>query len=103
MVCRAPTILDMPTPPTFALGTLADPAGREFPALVAGDRARDLPALASSATALLRSWDEVLPQLRERARQTGGWQPLGELPARPPLNPGQIFQAGANYRTHVID
>ena len=103
MVCRAPTILGMPTPPTFAIGTLADPAGREFPALVAGDRARDLSDLAESVAALLQRWDAVLPQLRERAQQVEGWRSLGELTVRPPLHPGQIFQAGANYRTHVID
>ncbi len=103
MVRRAPTILGMPTPPTFALGTLADPAGRVFPALVAGDRARDLSDLAESVAALLQRWDAVLPQLRERAGRTEGWLSLRELTVRPPLNPGQIFQAGANYRTHVID
>ena len=103
MVCRTPTILGMPTPPTFALGTLADPTGREFPALVAGDRALDLSDLAPDVAALLQSWDAVLPQLRVRAGWTEGWRPLGELTVRPPLNPGQIFQAGANYRTHVID
>jgi 2-keto-4-pentenoate hydratase/2-oxohepta-3-ene-1,7-dioic acid hydratase in catechol pathway len=87
----------------FALATLADPTGREFPALVAGERAQDVCDLASSVLALLQEWDAALAALRDRAAAADGWQPLAGLAVRAPLAPGQIFQAGANYRTHVID
>jgi 2-keto-4-pentenoate hydratase/2-oxohepta-3-ene-1,7-dioic acid hydratase in catechol pathway len=103
MMCGAPTIIGMPSPSSFALGTLADTSGREFPALVVGDRAGDLSDVAPSIAALLQGWAEVLPHLRVRAGRIDGWQPLDGLTVRPPLHPGQVFQAGANYRTHVID
>ncbi len=103
MTGGTPTINGVTAPLTFALGTLADPADREFPALVVGDRARDLSDLAPSVVALLQDWDAALPVLRDRAAAPDGWQPLDGLAVRAPLTPGQVFQAGANYRTHVID
>ncbi|MGR7027618.1 fumarylacetoacetate hydrolase family protein [Geodermatophilus sp. URMC 62] len=91
----------------WALARLADD-DRTFPALVARDRVLDL----SSATALrsptgtrelLDRWDDVLPVLEETARTADGWRPLEGLAVLPPVEPRQVFQAGANYRTHVID
>ncbi|MCK9922701.1 hypothetical protein MXD61_12625 [Frankia sp. AgPm24] len=32
-----------------------------------------------------------------------GWLPVAEHRVLSPVEPRQIFQAGANYRTHVID
>ncbi|MGI5127954.1 fumarylacetoacetate hydrolase family protein [Pseudonocardia sp. CA-107938] len=87
----------------FSLGTLAEPAGREFPALVVGDRVQEVSDLAPSVLALLQDWDDVLPALRQRAADGSGARPLDGFAVRAPLTPGQIFQAGANYRTHVID
>src|SRR6059058_304929 len=100
MMGGAPTITGMPAPSSFALGTFADTSGREFPALVVGDRAGDLSDVAPSVAALLQDWAEVLPHLRSRAGRAEGWQPLCGLTVRPPLQAGQVFQAGANYRTH---
>jgi 2-keto-4-pentenoate hydratase/2-oxohepta-3-ene-1,7-dioic acid hydratase in catechol pathway len=89
--------------PPFSLGTLADPAGREIPALVAGDGVQDVSDLAPSVLALLQDWDRLLPALRDRAADGGDRRPLHGFAVRAPLLPGQILQAGANYRTHVID
>lgn len=72
---------------------------------------------------LLAAWDAVLPRLarlaaegdvpattgrpagRERRTDPVGprWLAEPELTALPPVRPGQIIQAGANYRTHVMD
>lgn len=55
---------------------------------------------------LLHEWDAVLPgltALAASARPELGWHPLADLPMLPPVRPRQIIQAGANYRTHVID
>ncbi|WP_200814623.1 fumarylacetoacetate hydrolase family protein [Blastococcus haudaquaticus] len=82
--------------------------GRPFPALVSGDRALDLSASSalgqpSSTRQLLDRWDDALPVLDELAGSSDGWQPLAGLTVLAPVEPRQVFQAGANYRTHVID
>ena len=91
----------------WALATLAA-SGPGFPALVARDRALELssrPELGrpSSTAELLDRWDEVLPALDRLAGTADGWRPLDGLSVLPPVEPRQVFQAGANYRTHVID
>jgi 2,4-diketo-3-deoxy-L-fuconate hydrolase len=94
---------DQPVP-AFSLGTFTD-HGRTFPGLVVEDRVHDLTGLYPGRTLrdLLDSWYDVLPSLREQAAGDGPWQPLGDLGVAAPLLPRQIIQAGANYRTHVID
>jgi 2,4-diketo-3-deoxy-L-fuconate hydrolase len=88
----------------FALATVTD-GGPDRPALVVdheGDpRWRDLSDLAPSVHALLQDWDALLPRLRELAGEAT--EPLDPARLRAPLAPGQVLQAGANYRTHVID
>ncbi|MGY1838247.1 MULTISPECIES: fumarylacetoacetate hydrolase family protein [unclassified Modestobacter] len=92
----------------WAVARLRDGAGREFPALVARDRVLDLSDRAelgrpAGTTQLLDRWDGVLPVLRELAGSTGGWAPLDGHTVLSPVVPRQVFQAGANYRTHVLD
>lgn len=79
----------------FAAGT------REFAGLVVGDDVLELPA--PSVRDLLDDWDAALPGLREAAAGTGERLPLAELAVRAPVMPRQVLQAGANYRTHVLD
>jgi 2-keto-4-pentenoate hydratase/2-oxohepta-3-ene-1,7-dioic acid hydratase in catechol pathway len=91
----------------WALTRLAD-ADRVFPALVARDRVLDLSSVAalgapSGTGQMLDRWDDVLPVLDRLARSTDGWRPLAGLRVLPPVEPRQVFQTGANYRTHVID
>ena len=103
----------MPFPPSidhagpWALARLAD-GDRAFPALVATDRVLDLSAVAelgspAGTAALLDRWDAVLPVLERLAGADDGWRPLAGLAVLPPVEPRQVFQAGANYRTHVLD
>jgi 2,4-diketo-3-deoxy-L-fuconate hydrolase len=89
----------------FALGTFAA-ADREFAGLVAGDRVLDLTGsgLPQATRGLLEQWDQVFPRLQALATAGGpGWTDLAELRVLAPVEPRQIFQSGANYRTHVID
>ena len=92
---------------SWALAHLAD-GDRRFPALVAHDRALDLSGRQelgrpSSTLELLDRWDDVLPALDRLAGSAEGWQPLERFAVLAPVEPRQVFQAGANYRTHVLD
>jgi 2-keto-4-pentenoate hydratase/2-oxohepta-3-ene-1,7-dioic acid hydratase in catechol pathway len=93
----------------FALGTFAadDDA---FAAMVVGDRVAALaPHLGSGATVrtLLSAWDESLDPLQDLADRLGTDDfdyELASLRALPPVDPpGQLFQAGANYRQHLVE
>lgn len=96
-------------PAPFALGTFQDAAAHaEFPGLVAGGRVLDLrdalPAAPADTLALLDDWDLMLPELHRLAGDHAqSWRPLDQLRVRAPIRPRQVFQAGANYRRHVID
>jgi 2-keto-4-pentenoate hydratase/2-oxohepta-3-ene-1,7-dioic acid hydratase in catechol pathway len=100
--------LAQPSAP-FALGTFqtADAPGA-FPGLVTGDQVLDLrqslPGAPHDTLAVLQDWDLNLPELHRLAQDPSRRRlPLSGLHIRPPLQPRQIFQAGANYRQHVID
>jgi 2,4-didehydro-3-deoxy-L-rhamnonate hydrolase len=104
----------MTTPRHWALGYFSH-GGEFFAGLVVGDRVRDLrgessalgvPDLESSTGTrrLLEHWDAVFPILESLSVEQGGsWHAASALEVHAPLMPGQILQAGANYRTHVID
>jgi 2,4-didehydro-3-deoxy-L-rhamnonate hydrolase len=83
--------------------------GGPVPALVSRDRVLDLSARRETAgmrtvTELLDRWETVLPVLEAIAADPdAAWQPLAGAGLHSPVEPRQIFQAGANYRTHVID
>jgi 2,4-diketo-3-deoxy-L-fuconate hydrolase len=93
----------------FSLGTYAV-GGEEAPCLMIEERAYDLrPLLGGSTTirALVDDWDASLAEL-QRLADAGvpGAEPLAaaELRPLPPVAPiGQVFQAAANYRQHVLD
>jgi len=90
----------------WSVGTFAAagaPGGEEFAGIVVGDRVRRLePGV--SVTALLADWEASHRMLGGIAPSDGGeWLGLHDLRVLPPHRPRQIFQAGANYRMHVID
>lgn len=81
-----------------------------LPEVFPGDALPDGPLRPGSTSVeindLLHAWDAVLPGLTALAaspRPGLDWHPLAGLPVLPPVRPRQIVQAGANYRTHVID
>jgi 2,4-didehydro-3-deoxy-L-rhamnonate hydrolase len=84
-------------------------SGGPVPALVSRDRVLDLSAHPDTAgvrtvNELLERWDAVLPVLDAVAGDpAAAWQPLAAASLHSPVEPRQVFQAGANYRTHVID
>jgi 2,4-didehydro-3-deoxy-L-rhamnonate hydrolase len=93
----------------FSLGTFAFD-GEAAPYLVIDERAYDLRPLLGEGTTLrglIDDWDAQLPQLQKLADEgCPGVEalPLAELRPLPPVEPiGQIFQAAANYRQHVLD
>ncbi|WP_369264085.1 fumarylacetoacetate hydrolase family protein [Streptomyces sp. R35] len=95
---------------TWALGSFSRDDQPVFPALVCRDRVLDLSAndrvgRPDSVLRLLEDWDAaraVLDTLAADAPESD-WIALDGLEVAAPVAPRQIFQAGANYRTHVID
>lgn len=92
-----------------ALGRFDDGNG-VFVGLVIGDRVRRLApeeVVPGSVTinALLDDWTAVRPRLAELAGQTapGDGIAVDDLRVLAPVEPRQIFQAGANYRSHVAE
>ncbi len=93
----------------WALGRFADGAG-QFAGLVTGDRVIRLEpdgVVNGPATirALLDDWERALPVLARLAAAAGPGDgvPLSGLRVAAPVEPRQIFQAGANYRAHVAE
>ena len=97
----------------WALGRFQDGPGHgagHFAGLVTGDRVIRLEpdkVVNGPATirALLDDWGRVRPVLADLAAAAGPGDgvPLGDLRAGAPVEPRQIFQAGANYREHVAE
>ncbi|WP_216907460.1 fumarylacetoacetate hydrolase family protein [Nocardia noduli] len=93
----------------YALGTFTDGID-QFAGLITGDRVLRfepdrLVKGPATVRSLLENWEFVrsrLPDLVESALGADGI-PLSELRVQAPLEPRQIFQAGANYRTHVAE
>jgi 2-keto-4-pentenoate hydratase/2-oxohepta-3-ene-1,7-dioic acid hydratase in catechol pathway len=118
-------------PPALALGTFtAAPDGAPFPGLLARGRVLDLTSQVAARRLgtvttmrdVLERWDDARRALDELVRAAGGsspaagsspvgasapnaagWHRLDALAVLAPVEPRQIVQAGANYRTHVID
>lgn len=113
----------------FQLGTFSIAGCQRFPGLVLAGRVYAVHALqelsrdpgrglrgSESVLGLLEFWDSNFPLLCEMADRLSGdvadpvthrvrdmGTPVGQLRAHAPLQPRQIFQAGANYHKHVVD
>ncbi|MPQ99114.1 hydrolase [Modestobacter sp. I12A-02628] len=98
----------LPGTTSFVLARLAAD-GRARTALVAGELVLELDDVAQTlgvpapvtVQQLLAEWDRVLPLLAGLAPQAAA--PLSGYTVLAPVEPRQVFQSGANYRTHVID
>ena len=108
---------------SFALGTFSAPAGAAFTAMILGEQVialRDIEArCAAEGTPLSRhddmldvvmDWDRNIAALTTIAGKIAGdaalealMQPISGLRVHAPIQPRQIFCAGANYRRHVVD
>ena len=102
-----------PTVP-FALARFASDSGTVL-GLVVGDRIRPLSSLELEAASLNEflaagdtAWDRLEPLAAEAAAGVidpadATWRPLDAVTLLAPVEPRQVLQTGANYRTHVID
>lgn len=97
--------------PSFALGAVELDDGLHAVVLSAG-RVLDLDSVADrldiavpiTTRDVLEEWDRLLPVLESLATSgEGRWTVLADVTVKAPIEPRQILQAGANYRTHVID
>ena len=88
--------------PPLALGTFRASGGPAFPGLLADGAVHDLSDLGTTTRDLLARWDDVRPRL-DAVAAAGGGRPLPALEVLAPVEPRQVVQAGANYRTHVVD
>jgi 2-keto-4-pentenoate hydratase/2-oxohepta-3-ene-1,7-dioic acid hydratase in catechol pathway len=101
---------------SFALGrfrahTDFGPRADDFTGVVVGDDVAPLAALFPAAPdldALLAGWptqlkllSDVVDEARAGRRWAGLARPVTDFARLAPLRPGQIFQSGANYKTHV--
>jgi len=94
-----------PTP--FGLGRFETVAGTRIDGVVIAERTvaplGDLDPSWTRISDLFADWAGAISRI---GLLIGGLAPpfhLDELRPLPPVQPGQILQAGANYRTHVID
>jgi 2-keto-4-pentenoate hydratase/2-oxohepta-3-ene-1,7-dioic acid hydratase in catechol pathway len=93
----------------FAVGTFATAEGLVLTGLVRGeaviDLERQLPG--ASLRSLLDHWEESLDALQaiaDRIPAKDFEHQLGSLRPLPPVTPpGQVYQAGANYRQHLVE
>jgi 2-keto-4-pentenoate hydratase/2-oxohepta-3-ene-1,7-dioic acid hydratase in catechol pathway len=93
---------------SFALGRFRGPDGVPFAAVVVGEDVIPLPVLLpgiADIDGVLADWPAAFSALADAIPFTGrgGMLPLGGLEILSPVAPRQVFQSGANYRTHVID
>ncbi|HWG11972.1 MAG TPA: fumarylacetoacetate hydrolase family protein [Streptosporangiaceae bacterium] len=96
----------------FRAHTDFGPRADDFTGVVAGAEVAPLAALLPSAPdldALLADWpaqSKLLSDVVDEARAGQRWadlaRPVSDFARRAPLRPGQIFQSGANYKTHVV-
>lgn len=95
------------TPAPFALVRLSRRGEPPVVGLRRDGRVREVTATELGRPADIRSimenWDDSLEVLRTLAAASDGWIDESEVTLAAPVEPRQVIQAGANYRTHVID
>ncbi len=91
----------------FALARFRDASGNATLGLVARGRIRPVSAGqlgAADLNAFLAEGDSAWDRLEGVAMiDDEQWRPLDEVTLTAPVEPRQVLQTGANYRTHVID
>src|ERR1700742_2690774 len=112
-----PRIVIMAAVTPYALGrfrahTDFGPRADDFTGVIVDDQVAPLAALLPSAPdldALLADWPanlKLVGDAVEESRAGQRWadlvRPVSDFARLAPLRPGQIFQSGANYQTHVI-
>ncbi|MGY1812342.1 fumarylacetoacetate hydrolase family protein [Blastococcus sp. SYSU D00820] len=98
--------------PPFAFGCFRSPDGTDFCGAVLDERTMPVDRLGTDVRTpeeLLDRWSEVLPVVADAVAAlsaSGAWAaeavPVSDLRVLAPVRPRQVFQSGANYRTHVV-
>jgi 2-keto-4-pentenoate hydratase/2-oxohepta-3-ene-1,7-dioic acid hydratase in catechol pathway len=97
------------TPTPFGIGTFDRPDAAAFAGLVLDGRVTAIERHLSPTTvrSLLESWRDSVPRLQELADRLAPDDCeylLGDLRPLPPVDPpGVLFQAGANYKQHLVE
>lgn len=88
----------------YALGTFSDGEGPPFAGLVVGEQVLRLPE-GTTVRGLLEDWKRSSEGVQRLADASDGeGYDLGSLRPLPPVLPcGQLFQAGANYKQHLVE
>lgn len=100
----------MPEPTPYALGRFRTPSGGEYSGVVLADAVRPLADLLpgiASLDELWTDWPAHSKALDVAVEDAGAdWSvhatPVADLTVLAPLTTPQIFQSGANYKTHVV-
>lgn len=97
----------MSDPTTFGVGRFETAAGARFDGVVVDERAvvplESFDPAWTSTRDLFVDWAGAVARIGAELVRHEPHVELRELRPLPPVHPGQILQAGANYRTHVID
>ncbi len=93
----------------FGLGRFRTNSGEELTGVVIEDLVVPLSEIypeAADVAALLADWPRHEKNLTGALAAVSNWsdlaRPVSELTVLAPLSPVQIFQSGANYKTHVV-
>jgi 2,4-didehydro-3-deoxy-L-rhamnonate hydrolase len=103
----------MPAGTPYALGRFRAASGEEFSGVVIGPdvvplrfllpATGDVGSLLADWTANRKLLDAAVDEAVARQELAGSAGRADALTPLAPLTPGQIFQSGANYKTHVVD
>jgi len=93
---------------SFAMARFRGSDGAAFAGAVVGEDVIPLSSLLPGVQDIadaLADWPSAFSSLADAVPSTdrGAMVPLSGLKVLPPVLPRQVFQSGANYRTHVID
>lgn len=100
--------MDIPPTSPFALGKFSFGGDVPFDGVVVGDWVVPLADTPAAAPSVFDDWDRLVDVLSRWVRKLPGpaghiGMPLAQLHIHPPVSPKQVFQAGANYREHLIE
>jgi 2,4-didehydro-3-deoxy-L-rhamnonate hydrolase len=96
----------LPTSP-FSLGRFSLGTNETCDGVMIGDRVVMLADTPAATVDVFEDWERLFAVLSDWVGGLGsevvamGW-PLAAVKLHPPVRPGQVFQAGANYREHLL-
>jgi 2,4-diketo-3-deoxy-L-fuconate hydrolase len=97
--------VDIATQPPFALGRFSTGDEAPWTGVVVGDRVVPLRATPVASDSPFDDWQRVVTVLTtwSESPDLGRALSLRGLRLHAPIAPGQVFQSGANYRSHLVE